>query len=83
MSSQFLTVKKKTQDALISEDMRASSLFRVMSYDEEGNLFHCDDKTLAFGFVCTPLTGRDNNTEQQVHSLLNETFPTNTQMQLI
>ncbi len=83
MSGEFLSVKKKTQDTLISKDMRASSMFPVMSYDEDGFLFHCDDKTLSFGFICQPITGRDEKTEQYVNSLLNESFPTNTQMQII
>jgi len=83
MSNEFLTIKKRTKGALIPEDMRASSIFRVLSYDEEGSLFHCDDKSLTFGFLCHPLTGRDNTTEQQVHALLNETFPSNSQMQFI
>lgn len=83
MSQEFYTVKKKTQKRMISEEMRASTLFPVTSYDADGRLFLCDDNHLAFGFVCTPLTGGDQKTEQQVTTLLNEEFPGNTQMQVI
>ncbi|MFC1380854.1 MAG: type IV secretion system protein TraC [gamma proteobacterium symbiont of Clathrolucina costata] len=81
--SEFYTLKRKNQDALIDERERASSVFPVLAYDEEGGLFLCDDKTVGFGFICQPLTGADEKIEQQVNSLLNESYPANTQMQAI
>ncbi|BFM18815.1 hypothetical protein R50073_49980 (plasmid) [Maricurvus nonylphenolicus] len=81
--SEFFTLKKRQQERLINEDVRASSLFPVLAYDEDASLFLCDDKTLAFGFICSPLTGTDEKIEQQVNSLLNEQYPPNTQMQVI
>lgn len=81
--SDFFTVKRKTQGALISEQSRASSYFPVLAYDEDGGMFLCDDKTLGFGFMCQPLTGADEKIEEQVNALLNESYPSNTQMQII
>ncbi|MBX2808178.1 MAG: type IV secretion system protein TraC [Cellvibrionaceae bacterium] len=81
--AEFYSFKKKYQKSLIDEKIRASSLFPVLAYDEEGALFLCDDKTLGFGFICHPLTGADSKIEQQVNALLDETYPSNTQMQII
>ena len=81
--SEFYSVKRKNQGSLINEKMRASSVFPVLAYDEEGGMFLCDDKTIAFGFICNPLTGADDKVEQQVNALLNESYPANTQMQVI
>lgn len=81
--SEFYSVKRKNQGSLINEQMRASSVFPVLAYDEEGGMFLCDDKTIGFGFMCHPLTGADDKIEQQVNALLNESYPSNTQMQVI
>jgi conjugal transfer ATP-binding protein TraC len=81
--SQFFSIKRKSQDSLINDQMRASSLFPVLAYDEEGGMFLCDDKTIGFGFMCHPLSGTDDKIEQQVNALLNESYPANTQMQVI
>ncbi|MCG8104402.1 MAG: conjugal transfer protein TraC [Candidatus Thiodiazotropha endolucinida] len=81
--SEFYSVKRKNQGSLINDQMRASSVFPVLAYDEEGGMFLCDDKTIGFGFMCHPLTGADDKIEQQVNALLNESYPSNTQMQVI
>lgn len=81
--SEFYSVKRKNKDTLIDESMRASSIFPVLAYDEDGCMFLCDDKTIGFGFMCHPLTGADERIEQQVDALLNESYPVNTQMQVI
>jgi len=81
--SEFYTLKRKNQASLISENMRASSVFPVLAYDDEGGFFLCDDKTIGFAFMCHPLAGADEKIEQQVNSLLNENYPSNTQMQVI
>ncbi|MBX2807137.1 MAG: type IV secretion system protein TraC [Cellvibrionaceae bacterium] len=81
--AEFYSFKKKYQKSLVDQKIRASSLFPVLAYDEEGALFLCDDKTLGFGFICHPLTGADGKIEQQVNALLDEVYPSNTQMQVI
>jgi len=81
--SDFYSVKRKTQEKLIEDKMRASAIFPVVAYDEDDELFLCDDKTLAFGFICQPLTGADESIELQVNALLEENYPTNTQMQIL
>lgn len=81
--SEFFTLKKKNQKKLISENVRASSVFPVLAYDDDSGLFLCDDKNLGFGFMCSPLIGTDEKIEQQVSSLLNEQYPPNTQMQVM
>ena len=79
---EFYTLKSKTADLLISKNTRASSIFPVLSYDQEGNTFQCDDDTLGFGFICQPLNGGHAKIEQQINALLNENYPPDTQMQV-
>ena len=81
--SDTVVIKRKTQKRLISDDVRAPALFPPLAYDDDAGLFLCDDKTIGYGFLCTPLTGTDDKIEQQVNALLNEQYPANTQMQVI
>lgn len=80
---EFYTIKKKSSGSLISQQERASSIFPVLAYDQDGHIFHCDDKSQGFGFICNPLTGTDEKIEQQINALLNEGYPAKTQMQFI
>lgn len=70
--SEFYTIKRKTHGKLINEQLRASAIFPPLAYDDEGGLFIGDDKTIGFSFLCNVLPGRENSTEQQTNSLLNE-----------
>lgn len=79
----YVSFKHKTADSLLTEDIRAASLFQPLAFDEKYNIFLMDDKSIGFGFVCQPLSGTDEKIQQQIESLLNDQYPTNTQMQTI
>ena len=81
--SEFFSFRRKTQATLIRREERAASIFPVLAYDESDHLFLCDDKTAGFGFICQPLTGADDKVAQQVTALLNESYPADTQMQVL
>lgn len=49
-----------------------------MAHDPERQLFACDDRSLAFGFLCRPLAGGDDATEQRLRSFLALDWPTGT-----
>ncbi|MCG7878159.1 MAG: type IV secretion system protein TraC [Candidatus Thiodiazotropha endolucinida] len=77
------SIKRKYQETLIENNLRASSVIPVIAFDSDSQLFLCDDNNLGFGFICHPLTGADEKIEQQVNALLNEEYPPNTQMQIL
>ena len=54
---------------------RTGSLLPVLAYEPESKLFFCADQTLAFGFLCQPLTGGDDKTENRFRVLLEEEWP--------
>lgn len=80
---EFYTLKSRFSDRLIEEVYRASSVLTVAAYDEDDKYFLCDDGSVGIGFMCTPLTGRDEKIERQVIAMLNESYPAMTQMQFI
>ena len=57
---------------------RVPSLLRLHAHDPERQLFACDDRSLAFGFLCRPLAGGDDATEQRLRSFLALDWPTGT-----
>jgi len=59
---------------------RTGSLLPVLAYEPENKLFFCADQTLAFGFLCQPLTGGDDRTENRLRVLLEEDWPAGTMM---
>ena len=64
---------------MTAED-RTGSLVPVLAYEPDRKLFFCADQTLAFGFLCQPLTGGDDKTESRLRVLLEEDWPTGTMM---
>ena len=64
---------------MTAED-RTGSLLPVLAYEPDRKLFFCADQTLAFGFLCQPLTGGDDKTESRLRVLLEEDWPTGTMM---
>lgn len=79
----IIVIKRKTAKEMISEDMRASSLFSVMAFEPENDLFYCEDGAIGFGFQCHPLSGADEKIASQAMTMLNEEFVPNTQIQII
>lgn len=55
----------------------------VLAYQEESHVFTCIDRTVAFGFICTPLAMANEELERRINSLLNYGFPANTHMQFL
>ena len=73
----ILTVRKKKEDRLISNEERASSLITVQAYDKDDDIFLCDDKSLSACYMCTPLTGCDEQLQERINGFLNSEFPSN------
>ena len=73
-------IRRKYQDNIISEDMRASSLIPVMSYNPDDNLFLCDDETVGFVFEAIPLPGSNKKMFDRLTGMLKQDFPNNTMM---
>ena len=59
----------------MNRDDRTGSLLPVLAYEPDRKLFFCADQTLAFGFLCQPLTGGDDKTESRLRVLLEEDWP--------
>ena len=57
-----------------------SDICPVIAYDEERKLFLNDDKTLAFGFACTPLPGTTDSLQAQMSSVLSTDLPKGSMM---
>lgn len=55
----------------------------VRAYEEESHIFYCIDRSLVFGFICTPLAMANEELERRINSLLNYSFPANTHMQFL
>lgn len=86
-----ITVKNINSRVTISEQYRFSSVIPVVAFDETHNLFLCESakdkdssaKSIAFAFVCSALSGVNDEIEQQMTSMLNDEYVPNTQMQVI
>ncbi|TFI49861.1 type IV secretion system protein TraC, partial [Diaphorobacter sp. DS2] len=79
----LVTLKKKLDDAVIPETIRADSIIPVLCADEDSNLFLQDDMTVGFGFFCDPLCGGDEKIQERVNGFLNQDLPTRMIMQFI
>ncbi|MCX7108525.1 MAG: TraC family protein [Proteobacteria bacterium] len=65
-----------------SQHPRASQLFSILAYDAEDGLFLTEDRSLAFGFICQPLSGADPAVADRVNVLLNQDWPVDTLLQV-
>ena len=65
-----------------SQHPRASQLFSVLAYDAEDGLFLTEDRCLAFGFICQPLSGADPAVADRVNVLLNQDWSVDTLLQV-
>ena len=50
----------------------ASRLFRPLAYDSSSEVFVCDDSTMAFSFICTPVCGWDTQMLTTIKLMLND-----------
>lgn len=83
LNSPVVMLKKTLSDTLVSNDIRASRLIPVLTYDEDSQLFWMDDQSLGFGFLCEPLTGSSEQIQARVGSFLNQEFPAGTVLQFV
>ncbi|MGR5178823.1 type IV secretion system protein TraC [Vibrio mediterranei] len=60
---------------------QASRLFRPLAFDKANDLFLCDDDTLAFSYICNPVSGWDTQMVSTVQLMLNDPYPVNSTMQ--
>lgn len=50
----IVTIKKKLEETLIPEHLRAAGIIPVLAYDEDDHVFLMDDHSAGFGFMCEP-----------------------------
>ena len=74
-------LKRFTDEGLIEEELRAERLFPVKAVDPNQRIFLCDDGTLGFVYVCQPLAGGDDKTEEKIQQFLNQNYPDDCQAQ--
>ena len=81
-TAKVITIKKRySDDWVVNDEERASSLFGVLAEDPESHIFLSDDFTLGFAFECIPLPGMDNKTYDRLVSMLNGSIPSGSLMQ--
>lgn len=55
----------------------ASRLFRPLAFDNSQDLFLCDDTTVGFSFLCTPIAGWNNSVLSSIQLMLSQDeYPT-------
>lgn len=59
------------------EEFRATSIFPVVAFDDESNVFLLDDRNLGFAFECYPLVGANENLHRMSSTILNLGYPAN------
>jgi conjugal transfer ATP-binding protein TraC len=61
---------------------RANDLFPTLAYDADSHLFLLDDQSLAFGYVCEPLSAGDQSNADRLLVLANLDWPAETLVQV-
>ena len=79
----LISIRKKMQDKITPEYVRASSIIPTLAYDEDSNVFLMDDNSIGVGFSCTPISYGDEKIQERVHGFLNQEFPKQTTLQFI
>jgi len=77
----FITLKKKLQERIIPEEIRAAGVIPVVAYSEDDYAFLMDDKSIGFGFICQPLNASSEKIQERAIGMLNQEFPANSTMQ--
>lgn len=70
-----LNYKRKWQDHVIEESVRAASLIPVVAYDAENKYFLLDDSTIGIAFLCTPSNYANEQLEDRFQGFLNQSYP--------
>lgn len=79
----IVTIKKKLEETLIPEHLRAAGIIPVLAYDEDDHVFLMDDHSAGFGFMCEPLCGADEKVQERMNGFLNQEFPSKTTLQFV
>ncbi len=79
----IITIKKKLEETLIPEHLRAAGIIPVLAYDEDDHVFLMDDQSVGFGFMCEPLCGADEKVQERMNGFLNQEFPSKTSLQFV
>lgn len=77
---------KRVDGTVIPEEFRFSQVIPVRAYSIDEEIFMCEEteeKSVSFGFHCSPSPGPDDKMEEQVKALINEYYPVNTMMQIV
>jgi conjugal transfer ATP-binding protein TraC len=61
---------------------RANALFPTLAYDPDSHLFLLDDQSLAFGYLCEPLSAADQSNADRLLVLGNLDWPPETLLQV-
>lgn len=74
----YVTIKRKSQDKIVHEETRASSIIQTLAYDPENKFFLMDDQTIGVAFMCNPLNFGDSKIQERVNGFLNQEYPAGT-----
>lgn len=77
----LVTIKKKLQETVIPEEIRAAGVIPVLAYSEDDYAFLMDDKSIGFGFLCQPLSSATEKVQERTVGMLNQEFPAKSTMQ--
>lgn len=72
-----------SQQRNVVSSVRPQDLFEPLSYDADADYFYLGDASIGFGFSCTPLSGYDKNIEAKLESLIRQTYPADSMLQII
>ncbi|WP_193085843.1 MULTISPECIES: type IV secretion system protein TraC [Halomonas] len=78
-----VSVRKQMDDQLIPDDQQAASLFPVLAYSPDDELFYMQDFSIGFAFHCEPLPGGDEKVQERISSFLNSHYPEGTMVQFM
>lgn len=72
-----LGFKRRWQDNLIEEEVRASSIIPVVAYDDDRKYFLMDDRTVGVAFMCIPASFANEQMQDRLRGFLNQAYPEN------
>lgn len=75
MQNSAINIKRRWQNSLIDQNLRASALLPVLAYDDENNYFLMDDRTIGVAFQCTPASFANDQMNDRLQGFLNQNYP--------
>ncbi len=74
-------LKITTDEGLIEEELRASSLIEPFVYEPKNQYFLCQDNTVGVVFECVALTGGDQADQDHLEQVIDQDYPEGTTAQ--